>query len=121
MGYSPYYIERGRHPMMPLDIDVTARQTLTAPENTKDFVDRIWLLDDELREKRRAVDTWTSIHVDQRRRTLDKELQVGKLAWLSTDGITLGSASVRTRTTRHHRMLFKPLTKRQEDMLNQEY
>ena len=62
---------------------------LDAPENMKSFVDRIWILDDELRERRRAVDSWMETHANQRRRIVDEQLRVGKLAWLSTDGITL--------------------------------
>ncbi len=55
----------------------------------KSFVDRIWILDDEIRERRRAVDSWMETHANQRRRILDEQLRVGKMAWLSTDGITL--------------------------------
>ena len=66
MGYSPYFIERGRHPMTALDRDVATRQKEDAPENMKSFVDRIWILDDELRERRRAVDSWMETHANQR-------------------------------------------------------
>ena len=74
---------------MALDRDIAMRQSHDAPENTKDFVDRIWLLDDEIRERRRAYDSWMSISADKRRRIVDEKLTVGKMAWLSTDGITL--------------------------------
>ena len=75
--------------MTALDRDVSTRQKEDAPENMKSFVDRIWILDDELRERRRAVDSWMETHANQRRRILDEQLRVGKMAWLSIDGITL--------------------------------
>ena len=52
MSFGPYYIERGRQSMATLDRDVAMRQREDALENMKDFVDRIWLPDDEIREKK---------------------------------------------------------------------
>ena len=89
LGYSPYFIERGRQPSLPLDVDVATRQNREPPENTKDFTYRIWVLDDTLRERRQAIDIWRAKHADQRRRHVDERIQVGSMVWLSTKDITL--------------------------------
>jgi len=89
LGFSPYFIERGRHPSLPLDRDVTTRQQRQTPEKTEDFVLRMWMLDDQLRERRRHVDLWHSQNADQRRRHVDERIKVGGLVWLSTNDITL--------------------------------
>jgi len=89
LGYSPYFIERGRHPSLTLDIDVATRQQREAPENTKEFVYRMWVLDDTLRERRQAIDIWHAKHADQRRRHVDERIKVGAYVWLSTKDITL--------------------------------
>ena len=65
------------------------RQQDSAPENTKSFIDRIWLLDDEIREKKRAIDMWMAINANTRRRILDENCKLG--SWCSNVAPVIGS------------------------------
>ena len=87
-GVSPYYAERGRHPLTKLDMDNILRSRKTeVPPSIDEFVAGIANIEHEVQERLVLTREWQQ-RGDKKRRIVGN-LSPGKFAYLSTEGITL--------------------------------
>ena len=87
-GMSPYYAERGRHPLTKLDMDNILRSRKTeVPPSIDEFVAGIANIEHEVQERLVLTREWQQ-RGDKKRRIVGN-LSPGKFAYLSTEGITL--------------------------------
>ena len=85
-GYSPFFVERGRDPLIPLDCDATMSGRYPEREDTREFADRIWSIEKQVEERIQKVRSFYEQTMDERMRQT-KGIEVGKRAWLSAHGI----------------------------------
>jgi len=87
-GVSPYYAERGRHPLTRLDMDNILRSRKhEVPPSIDEFVAGIANIEREVQERLVLTREWQQ-RGDKKRRLVGG-LTPGKYAYLSTEGITL--------------------------------
>ena len=87
-GLSPIFLEKGRHPLAPLDM-LQIVKAGNAREEINEFVSRMWSIDDQVAEKLRMTDAAYGDEANAKRRKVDPRLRVGSKCWLSTKGITM--------------------------------
>ena len=87
-GFSPFYVERGRDPLIPLDRDKAILDRVPEREDTKEFAARIWSIERQVNERLTKASHHNMLSMDEKARHL-KGLKVGDKAWLSTEGITM--------------------------------
>ena len=86
-GVSPFFLEKGRHPLVPLDrLQIVQDNNTDAPVDIREFVAKLWVTEERVNEKMRMT---SSRHADKLRREVDDRIKVGGKVWLSTNGITL--------------------------------
>ena len=87
-GYSPFYVERGRDPLIPLDQDRAIMDRVPEREDTREFAARIWNIEQQVSERLAKAAEHNRMSMDERARHMDG-LVVGGKAWLSSSGITM--------------------------------
>ena len=87
-GFSPFYVERGRDPLIPFDRDATMSRRPPERQDTREFVDHIWNIEKQVEERRAKVRAFYEQTMDQRMRQA-KDIKVGGRVWLSANGITM--------------------------------
>ena len=88
-GLSPFFVERGREPLLKLDRDKTITAQAPQREDTEDFLKRIWAIDKQVEEKLVATKEYQAAKWDKDVARKAHNFVPGDQVWLSTKGITM--------------------------------
>ena len=88
-GMSPFYIERGREPMLPLDRNRAMMTQETTREDTQQFLERMWNIEERVDEALRNAKEAAALRYDRDRGREATTYEPGDKVWLSTKGITM--------------------------------
>ena len=87
-GFSPFFVERGREPLIPLDRDAAIRSSQVQREDTQEFLARIWDIESRVHEKLLRAAEWSEKAGNEKAREAS-QFQAGDKVWISTAGITM--------------------------------
>ena len=63
-GVSPFFLEKGRHPLVPLDrLQIVQDNNTDAPVDIREFVAKLWVTEERVNEKMRMT---SSRHCEDR-------------------------------------------------------
>ena len=88
-GFSPFFIERGRDPLIPLDRDRALESMAPQREDTQTFLERIWDIESQVTEKLMKAKEHQAQFFDKHKSRPATVFEVGDEVWLSTKGITM--------------------------------
>ena len=87
-GFSPFFVERGREPLLPLDRDAAIRSSTNQREDTQEFLARIWDIESRVHEKLLRASEWSAKAGNTKVREASS-FQPRDKVWVSTNGITM--------------------------------
>ena len=88
-GMSPFFVERGREPLLPLDRDSAIVSQEPRREDTKQFLERIWDIETRVAENLAKAQEYLAKRHDTHRGRAAETYEPGDHVWLSTKGITM--------------------------------
>ena len=86
---SPFFVERGREPLVPLDIDKAVSTQNPRREDTQEFLARMWNIEEQVREKLAIRKESMAQFYDTHKGRPAVVFEPGDKVWLSTKGITM--------------------------------
>ena len=87
-GFSPFFVERGREPLLALDSDKAIVSQTPMREDTDEFLARMWDVESQVAEKIIKAKEFVRETGDKRTRDA-APYSPGDYVWLSTKGITM--------------------------------
>ena len=88
-GMSPFLVERGREPLVMLDRDKAIVSQQPKREDTKEFLERIWDIEEKVAENLAKAKDHAAKYHDRHRNRDAEAYEPGDRVWLSTKGITM--------------------------------